>query len=120
MSDFTAFARTQLPGLLRYAVMLTGERELAADLVQDVMVKAHRLWSRVSAATHPDRYVMHMVTNQYLSWRRRWTVRNNVPIGESPDVPSGKDVSPATLRRSPRRPCPPWPTRISSPALGHR
>jgi RNA polymerase sigma-70 factor (sigma-E family) len=93
VSDFTAFARAQLPGLLRYAVMLTGERELAADLVQDVMVKAHRHWSRVSAADHPDRYVMRMVTNQYLSWRRRWTVRNIVPIGESPDGPSGEDVS---------------------------
>ncbi len=92
MSDYTAFARAHLPALLRYAVMLTGERELAADLVQDVLVKAHRHWSRVSAAEHPDRYVMRMVTNQYLSWRRRWAVRSIVASAD-PDVPPAQDIS---------------------------
>ena len=73
--DFDEFARGQLPRLLRYAVMLTGDRELAQDLVQDVMVKAYGQWRRVSAADHPDRYVHTMLTRAFLSWRRRWAVR---------------------------------------------
>lgn len=73
--EFDDFARAQLPRLLRYAVLLTGDRELAQDLVQDVMVSAHRHWARVTAADHPDRYVHTMVTRAYLSWRRRWAVR---------------------------------------------
>ncbi len=85
-SDFDAFVRGQLPRLVRYAVMLTGDRELAQDLVQDVMVKAHRNWARVSAAEHPDRYATAMVTNAYLSWRRRWTVRHIFATGTVPDV----------------------------------
>lgn len=31
--EFDEFARRELPGLMRYAVMLTGDRELAQDLV---------------------------------------------------------------------------------------
>jgi RNA polymerase sigma-70 factor (sigma-E family) len=73
--DFDEFARRELPRLLRYAVVLTGDRELARDLVQDVMVKAHAQWRRVSSADHPDRYVHTMVTRAFLSWRRRWAVR---------------------------------------------
>ncbi|MET8763985.1 SigE family RNA polymerase sigma factor [Lentzea sp. NPDC004782] len=75
MADYDDFARAQLPRLLRYATMLTGEREQAADLVQDVLVKVYRHWSRVSGADHPDRYVLRMVTNGYLSWRHSWSAR---------------------------------------------
>jgi DNA-directed RNA polymerase specialized sigma24 family protein len=35
MADYENFARAQLLRLLRYATMLTGEREQSADLVQD-------------------------------------------------------------------------------------
>ena len=74
--EFEAFATAELPGLLRYAVMLTGDRELARDLVQDVMIKAYDKWARVSAADHPRLYVRTMITRAHLSWRRRWAVRN--------------------------------------------
>jgi RNA polymerase sigma-70 factor (sigma-E family) len=76
--EFEQFAVRELPGLLRYAVMLTGEPHLAQDLVQDVMVKMHGQWRRVAAADHPDRYVKTMVTRAFLNWRRRWAVRNVV------------------------------------------
>jgi RNA polymerase sigma-70 factor (sigma-E family) len=74
--EFERFAVRELVGLARYAVMLTGDRELARDLVQDVMLKAHSQWHRVAAADHPDRYVKTMLTRTYLMWRRRWAVRH--------------------------------------------
>lgn len=92
MDDFEDFARAQLPGLLRYAVMLTGEREQAADLVQDVLVKVYRLWPRVSRADRPERYVVRMVTNQFLSWRRSWAVRYLSSAAEVPERPHPSDV----------------------------
>jgi RNA polymerase sigma-70 factor (sigma-E family) len=73
--DFDSFARNELPRLLAYAVVLTGDRNLAADVVQDVMVRVHKQWSRVQGADRPELYVKRMVTNEYLSWRRRWHVR---------------------------------------------
>ncbi len=93
MTDFEAFARANLPRLLRYAVMLTGERELAQDLVQDVMVKAHRHWDKVSGAEHPERYVTRMVTHAFLSWRRRWSVRHIQHVAELPERSSGEDFA---------------------------
>ncbi len=85
MTSFDEFARAQMPRLLRYAVMLTGDRELAADVVQDTLVTAYDRWSRIEATTHPDRYVLRMVTNRHLSWRRRWAVRSIVPVGDLPE-----------------------------------
>lgn len=75
-TDFDGFARAALPRLLAYATVLTGDRELAADVVQEAMVRAHQHWPRVQAAERPDLYVKRMVTNEFLSWRRRWHVRH--------------------------------------------
>lgn len=90
-SDFERFAEAELPGLLRYATMLTGDPELARDLVQEVMLKAHSHWDRVAAADHPSFYVKTMLTRAHISWRRRWSVRNVVvgfhdAIAEGPVV----------------------------------
>ena len=79
--SFDQFAARELPSLLRYAAVLTGDQELARDLVQDVMLKTYSRWSQISATTHPRAYVRTMVTNAHLSWRRRWAVRH-VLIGE--------------------------------------
>jgi RNA polymerase sigma-70 factor (sigma-E family) len=95
-SDFEQFVERELPGLLRYATMLTGDTELARDLVQDVMLKAHGHWDRVRAADHPSLYVKAVLTKTHISWRRRWSVRT-VVIGaggsvEGAVVPDHADV----------------------------
>ncbi len=92
MADYDDFARAQLPRLLRYATMLTGEREQAADLVQDVLVKMYRHWSRISRADHPERYVLRMVTNGYLSWRHSWSARV-IASGDLPDDAQADDFA---------------------------
>ena len=79
---FADFAATRLPGLLRYAVMLTGDRELAQDVVQDVLARAQVRWRKIADADSPDAYVRQMVLNEYLSWRRRWAVRAVQAVGE--------------------------------------
>ena len=86
--SFEDFMRARLPALMRYAVLLTGDRELAADLVQEVMIRAHRKWGRVSGADRPELYVRRMVTNAYLSHRRRRAVRTVALTFESLDGPA--------------------------------
>lgn len=76
---FEDFAAARLPALLRYAVMLTGDRELAQDVVQEVMIRAHGRWWRIRRTDRPDLYVRRMVTNEFLSTRRRRTLRT-VPL----------------------------------------
>src|SRR3954452_17721958 len=68
--DYDEFAASRLPALLRFAVMLTGDPDTAADVVQDAMVKAHVSWRRVLASEQPDRYVRRMITNAYIDQRR--------------------------------------------------
>jgi len=75
VADYEEFARGRLPGLLRYAAALTGDTEQARDIVQEVMVRAFTRWRRISRLDYPDAYLRRMVTNEWTSWRRRWSVR---------------------------------------------
>ena len=69
---FEEFTAGRLPALLRYAAVLTGERGLAEDVVQEVLLRAHQRWSHIGGLESPEHYVRRMITNEYLSWRRRW------------------------------------------------
>ncbi|NUU19286.1 SigE family RNA polymerase sigma factor [Cellulomonas humilata] len=71
--------RVHLAGLLRYATVLTGDGHTAADLVQEVLLRAHVRWTRIALLERPDLYLRRMVTNEHLSWRRRWHVRTIRP-----------------------------------------
>ncbi|MEV6299954.1 SigE family RNA polymerase sigma factor [Actinoplanes sp. NPDC051861] len=79
---FEQFAVARLPSLLRYAVVLTGDRELAQDVVQEVLARAQVKWRRISDADSPEAYVRRMVLNEYLSWRRSWAARHVHAAGE--------------------------------------
>jgi len=48
-------------------------------------VKAYRQWPRISRTDRPDRYVLRMTTNQFLSWRRTWAVRHIVTTAHLPE-----------------------------------
>jgi RNA polymerase sigma-70 factor (sigma-E family) len=72
----------RLPSLLRYAVVLTGDRDLAQDIVQEVLARVQVRWRRISAAEAPEAYVRRMVLNEYLSWRRTWAARHVHAVGE--------------------------------------
>ncbi|MFD7024437.1 RNA polymerase sigma factor [Promicromonospora sukumoe] len=74
--------RTHLPGLVRYATVLVGDQHTAADLVQEVLLRAHQRWHRITLTDRPDLYLRRMVTNEHLSWRRRWHVRMIRPTAD--------------------------------------
>jgi RNA polymerase sigma-70 factor (sigma-E family) len=79
---FEQFANTRLPALLRYAIVLTGDRDLAQDVVQEVLARAHVRWKQIGKSHSPDAYVRRMVVNEYLSWRRTWAARKVHAAGE--------------------------------------
>ncbi|HEU5475759.1 MAG TPA: SigE family RNA polymerase sigma factor [Actinophytocola sp.] len=81
--DFDEFLRDQLPALVRYAGVLTADSHLAQDLTQDALVRAHAGWARIGRLDRPDLYVRHMITNGYLSWRRRWATRSVRRVAEA-------------------------------------
>jgi RNA polymerase sigma-70 factor (sigma-E family) len=69
---FEEYARLRLDSLLRFAVVLTGDRNVAEDIVQDVLLKARSRWQRIAEVELPEAYVRRMVVNEFVSYRRRW------------------------------------------------
>ena len=81
---FEEFAATRLPAVLRFAGVLTADRALAEDVVQEVLIRASKRWDRLQALDHPEAYVRKMIVNEYLSWRRRnWRL---LPTGTAIDT----------------------------------
>jgi RNA polymerase sigma-70 factor (sigma-E family) len=85
--EFDAYVAARLPALLRYATLLCGDPDAARDLVQDVLTKALVRWSRIRAVERVDPYVRAMVTNQFISDRRRSGRRPQIPLPDTPDGP---------------------------------
>jgi RNA polymerase sigma-70 factor (sigma-E family) len=84
---FEDFAAARLPALLRYAVLLCGDRDEAHDLVQEVLTRALVKWDRIAKIEEPHAYVRRMLTNEFLSRRRRRRIRT-VPLDSGPEPPA--------------------------------
>jgi RNA polymerase sigma-70 factor (sigma-E family) len=90
---FEEFAAARLPGMLRFATALTGDPDLAKDLVQEVLLRASARWAQIGQVDHLSAYVRKMIVNEYLSWRRRsWRV---IPAGAGTQVDSAATPDPA-------------------------
>jgi RNA polymerase sigma-70 factor (sigma-E family) len=83
---FEEFAAARLPAMLRYAMLLTGDREEARDIVQEVLTRALVKWGRIARVEEPSAYVRGMVTNEFLSRRRRRA--RTVPLTEADHPPA--------------------------------
>jgi RNA polymerase sigma-70 factor, ECF subfamily len=72
--EFEVLYRREYAGLVRLAYVLTGNRLVSEDLVQDAFVDAHRHWSRVGAYDRPGAWVRRAVINRSRSVLRRAAV----------------------------------------------
>jgi RNA polymerase sigma-70 factor (sigma-E family) len=61
--EFSAFAASRWPGLVRLAFGLTGDRWLAEDIAQTALARAYVAWRRVSRADDPDAYLRRILVN---------------------------------------------------------
>lgn len=84
--DFRAFAVVRSAALHRAALLLTGDRGHAEDLVQTTLIKVYKNWRRVSAAGSVDAYVHRVLVNTHLSSlrKRRW---RELPTASLPEPP---------------------------------
>jgi RNA polymerase sigma-70 factor (sigma-E family) len=94
---FEEFTAARLPALLRYAMLLSGDREQARDLVQEVLARALVKWGRIGTIEEPYAYVRRMVTNEFLSWRRRRKL-TTVPLDEAHEAATPEPDTPDDLR----------------------
>lgn len=81
---FCEFVSTRYPALVRYGVLLTGDRGHGEDLVQSALVKTYRAWTRLHPDGQPEAYTRTVM--ERAAWRmvrRRW--RGELPTAELPD-----------------------------------
>jgi len=69
--SFASYYRDLQPEMVRLAVLLTGSRDTAQDLVQDAFVRLHRAWPRVR---EPHAYLRRAVVNACHSHHRHLLV----------------------------------------------
>jgi RNA polymerase sigma-70 factor (sigma-E family) len=88
-SDFDAFVVARSRGLLKAAWLLTGDWQLAEDLLQTALAKSFLAWHRIVAGRE-EAYVRRVLVTTYATWwRRAW--RAETPTGDVPDRPDPSD-----------------------------
>jgi RNA polymerase sigma-70 factor (sigma-E family) len=83
--------------LLRSAYLLTGDRHLAEDLVQEALARTHRAWGRLDDVANAEAYARRTMYHAQVSVWRRHRVAESLP-GDLPETPAG-DHADATTRR---------------------
>jgi RNA polymerase sigma-70 factor (sigma-E family) len=69
--EFEEFVTARSAALFRTALLLTGDRQDAQDLVQSALERACRHWGRVAAAEQPEAYVRRILVNSLKDRRAR-------------------------------------------------
>ena len=71
--DFDALFVAHFPGLVRALTAISGDRETAADCVQEAFVRAHGRWDKLVDYDDPIGWVRHVALNLARDSRRRDT-----------------------------------------------
>ena len=84
-AEFTAFVRSASGSLTRTAWLLTGDGDLAAELVQEALVRTYLAWRRVRHG-EASAYVRRVLVNLNIDrWRRRPATPSDDPDRAVPD-----------------------------------
>jgi RNA polymerase sigma-70 factor (sigma-E family) len=98
-AGFDEFVVNRGQALLRFAYLLTGDRHLAEDLLQEVLVRVHQRWTRIERTEGAEFYVRTALVRQNISWWRRRSHRSEKPVAELPDAPDRRNTEQAIAAR---------------------
>lgn len=82
--SFLEYVRADAIALSRAAFLLTRDRQLAEDLVQETLLRVIGRWNQITRAGDPRPYVRRVMYHQHVSWWRRSRGRSQ-PVAEPPD-----------------------------------
>lgn len=110
VDDFDAFYQSEYRPLLKLAWSLTGRRDLGEELVQEVMVRCHERWGRISGYDRPGGFARRILLNEATSNARRRDAerRANERFATRPEPTATPLPDPAfwdALRELPQRQC---------------
>jgi RNA polymerase sigma-70 factor (sigma-E family) len=93
--SYVAFVTARQPALIRAATLVSGDPELAQDLVQDALVKLALSWEKVRNG-YPEAYVRRILYRDAISWRRRFR-RERLGVVVDLPLPDPTDAADARL-----------------------
>lgn len=85
-TDFESLTRPHVAGLWRIALRMTGDRDAADELTQEVCLRAYRAFGRFEAGTNYRAWIFRIMTNLCSDVLRRRARAPFVAIGEA-DAP---------------------------------
>ena len=91
-AEFVSYVAARQAALLRTAVLLTGDRHSAEDLLQTALAKLYLSWGSVRRTESMDAYVRRVMVNQLTSWWRRAWRRREISTWEVSDRPDPRHV----------------------------
>jgi RNA polymerase sigma-70 factor (sigma-E family) len=106
--EFEEFVRARTPALLRSAYLLTGDQQLAEDLVQSALARTHRSWSKLDRVGNAEAYTRKTMYHLQVGWWQRRRFRES-PLegtdraGPSVDHADRLDLQRALLQLAPRQ-----------------
>jgi RNA polymerase sigma-70 factor (sigma-E family) len=99
---FREYVTAHGAALLRIALLLTGNRADAEDLLQAALAKTYRAWDRIQDHAALDAYVKRAMVNTQISWWRRRRVVE-FPTEDIPDWAVAEHLPPSELEDTVRR-----------------
>lgn len=81
--EFEGFIKAELAGFTRFAGVLTGDRQLAHDVLIDALLVVSRRWADISSMERPAAYVRRIVVTTFLADHRKTGRRRTVPSGDN-------------------------------------
>lgn len=99
--SFTRWATERQHALLRTALLVSGDRHRAEDLVQEALTKVAQRW-RTLQHGHPDAYARQIIVRDNVSWwrkHRRELVVDDVERGRTADDRSIRSEAAGAERR---------------------
>ena len=89
--------------LLRYAQSMVRDRGEAEDVLQEIMLRAHRGFATLRADEAATTWLFRIATHACLDHLRQRTRRPAIDADADPDVVRGSDEDPVTLERAMER-----------------
>jgi RNA polymerase sigma-70 factor (sigma-E family) len=91
--QFREYVYARQGALLRSALLLTGHRQDAEDLLQTALTKLAHRWPAVQRSGAPDAYLRATMYHQWTSWWRRHRFGREYAVDAAPDAPIPGDLA---------------------------
>lgn len=110
MTGFDEMYRHEYVAILRVITVVVGDREVAAEVLQEAFVTAHRNWDRVGRLDRPDLWLRRVALNRAFTWKRRAATEARLLArlalrrdSQNPAPTTGDDALWNHVRRLPRQ-----------------